>query len=756
MKKQSLLILSLLLLASCNGGGTNSSSSSSDGSESTTSEESSASTSSSEESTSESSISEEPSSSEETSSSESSSEESSSESSEESSSESSDTSSEEEKEAITGYISFSEGASIDGPAVTTITEGGAAVHATLTLENLPTGKTIEDCTITWPNTNAQVAYSEIIVDAEGTKLNDAHRFFTPVICGDIDIEVEVTCGDVTSTITQTVHVNRDDSRYTKIGTAEDFINKVIKSSAGTDRFILTSNIDLGGVDTYALSDETAAFNGVLDGDGYKVSNFNADPNSNGDGGGLWKNVAGYVRNVHFVGSHNQTKGMGGLLGRTITGAIENCLFEVIVNVDTSVEGYDWTWQRSGLVGGWLQGRIEDCVLINETENAQSLATCAYVTANEEGLAAIDPKVYNIYTPTSDLSLVTPFQPEGKDQYLAKTRDIHTGVVWEDMLASDYDLDSDVWILSDGEKPRLTHSDEVLLPEVSISLDDASLELDKDTGTLTYTLSNFESEPTLELLIGDSTIVSATEGTSSWSITPLAIGSTTLQVKATLGEEEYLSNEVTVTVVEQGSSSSDDPVITDAIEIASKADFEKYFNVANGATYTTSNFSLTADIDLEGTYIGDLLMAGEYSGTFLGNGHTISNFTAQRSFFNIISSEGKVQDLTIICDDYTGSGFGVLAFQSKGTITNVDVTVTIDTVAINTFGPVALSGEGTFVDCDTTITLNQNSNTLYAIAREDGGTFTNCTYYIDGSAPSDILASAIISPTSSGIVLRDSK
>ena len=169
----------------------------------------------------------------------------------------------------------------------------------------------------------------------------------------------------------------------------------------------------------------------------------------------------------------------------------------------------------------------------------------------------------------------------------------------------------------------------------------------------------------------------------------------------------------------------------ATAISTATEFNAFFDGA--ATNYMSNAYLAADIDLTETELSGLRMAGDYSGIFEGCGHTITYSSADATLFNIVS--GTVRNVNVVVTGWTNSGFGVVAYANNGgTFDNVDVEVTIS-ASINSFGPVAFYSTGTISNCDSTIHMTADaasSNTLYGAARaDDGSTFTNNTYHVDG-------------------------
>ncbi|MFA6370971.1 MAG: hypothetical protein WCX47_05090, partial [Bacilli bacterium] len=177
---------------------------------------------------------------------------------------------------------------------------------------------------------------------------------------------------------------------------------------------------------------------------------------------------------------------------------------------------------------------------------------------------------------------------------------------------------------------------------------------------------------------------------------------------------------------------------DAVEISTYAEFIAFFD--GSAANTTKNAVLTADIVGDNTLRG-FGMAGEYSGIFEGQGHTISNYKTSQGLFNILGATAEVRNVNFELN-HTGSGFGTIAYQNNGLISNCQITVTIDG-AQNTFGGVTLVGtSGTFVDCHVSFIINNSQcKTLYPICQNDGTVdITNCSYSFAGSDGSAIMFS----------------
>ncbi len=216
--------------------------------------------------------------------------------------------------------------------------------------------------------------------------------------------------------------------------------------------------------------------------------------------------------------------------------------------------------------------------------------------------------------------------------------------------------------------------------------------------------------------------------NKFNVVGVSNGTFTVTLSAVVESVTYTSAPVTMTigyVIPEG-----------AVAIGTYTQFAAFFN-GSAENYNKSAY-LTADIDCGGA-TRTMGMAGEYVGIFEGQGHTISNFTANQPLFNIIGSASEVRNVNIACT-FTGSGYGAMAFQNNGKILDCVVTVTINS-GINTFGGFVLVGSsGTFTNLHASFIINAGAavaNTLYPICQNDGAAsgITNCTYSFSGTEAS---------------------
>ena len=145
--------------------------------------------------------------------------------------------------------------------------------------------------------------------------------------------------------------------------------------------------------------------------------------------------------------------------------------------------------------------------------------------------------------------------------------------------------------------------------------------------------------------------------------------------------------------------------------------------------------MSNDIDLTGddlTTTPMMWMAGEFSGIFEGQGHTITGDISW-DMFNIIAASGVVRNVNIKTSNPIEANRGPLAHTNKGTISNVHIDMTVvEKRATNTFAGMFFSNEGKVEDSSVAFHVNTASNTIKSFSSIGSGTYTNCTYTVDGT------------------------
>lgn len=593
---------------------------------------------------------------------------------------------------------------------------------------------VEGATYVWDGTDAKdVGVVNPFAD------DDSKQYFTPTNVGKGTVKVTATVNGKEYKASLNITVEADYTKYTEIKTADAMIELLNKKDAINGKYCLGANIDLGGMQVNGRANNSI-FVGTLDGRGYTLSNFvvkNDSSQETDKATGLFWMYQGVLRNIHIKGTID-TAGFSGLLAKEVSGPqakITDCLFEA-KNVQT---GVDWTWARNGVIASTLQNeaKVENVVTNLDATDAMCLPFFAY---SWTGTQVMKNAYTNIAHDTQNENY-KPFNPEGRDISAQVMENInHTP--FDSTLASAYTtLDSSIWTLEDNKMPVLAHDSEApekLEAKLTASADTTSLSMKEDgTKTATITTSLKYSTETLSdysytLDPSDASVISVTNNNDgTFGITAVAAGEATVSVSAKLGDKTLTAEAITFTV-----KSADAPkyeIPDGAFEIKDVATFKTVFD--KGAAYSTRNFYLSSDIDLTGddlTTTQMMWMAGEFSGIFEGQGHTITGDISW-DMFNIIAASGVVRNVNIKTSNPIEANRGPLAHTNKGTISNVHIDMTVvEKRATNTFAGMFFSNEGKVEDSSVAFHVNTASNTIKSFSSVGSGTYTNCTYTVDGT------------------------
>lgn len=593
---------------------------------------------------------------------------------------------------------------------------------------------VEGATYVWDGTDAKdIGVVNPFADDE------SKQYFTPTNVGKGTVKVTATVDGKEYKASLNITVEADYTKYTEIKTADAMVELLNKKDAINGKYCLGANIDLGGMQVNGRANNSI-FVGTLDGRGYTLSNFvvkNDSSQETDKATGLFWQYQGVLRNIHIKGTIDAA-GFSGLLAKEVSGPqarITDCLFEA-KNVQT---GVDWTWGRNGVIASTLQNeaKVENVVTNLDATDAMCMPFFAY---SWTGTQVMKNAYTNIAHDTQNENY-KPFNPNGGDISTQVMENInHTP--FDSTLASAYTtLDSAIWTLEDNKMPVLAHDSEApekLEAKLTASADTISLSMKEDgTKTATITTSLKYSTETLSdysytLDPSDASVISVTNNNDgTFGITAVAAGEATVSVSAKLGDKTLTAEAITFTV-----KSADAPkyeIPDGAFEIKDVATFKTVFD--KGAAYTTRNFYLSNDIDLTGddlTTTPMMWMAGEFSGIFEGQGHTITGDISW-DMFNIIAANGVVRNVNIKTSNPVEANRGPLAHTNKRTISNVHIDMTVvEKHATNTFAGMFFSNEGKVEDSSVAFHVNTASNTIKSFSNIGSGTYTNCTYTVDGT------------------------
>ena len=593
---------------------------------------------------------------------------------------------------------------------------------------------VEGATYVWDGTDAKdIGVVNPFADDE------SKQYFTPTNVGKGTVKVTATVDGKEYKASLNITVEADYTKYTEIKTADAMVELLNKKDAINGKYCLGANIDLGGMQVNGRANNSI-FVGTLDGRGYTLSNFMVKNDSSLEtdkATGLFWQYQGVLRNIHIKGTIDSA-GFSGLLAKEVCGPqakITDCLFEA-KNVQT---GVDWTWARNGVIASTLQNeaKVENVVTNLDATDAMCLPFFAYSWTETQ----VMKNAYTNIAHDTQNENYKPFNPNGGDISAQVMENInHTP--FDSTLASAYTtLDSSVWTLEDNKMPVLAHDSEApekLEAMLTASADTTSLSMKEDgTKTATITTSLKYSTETLSdysytLDPSDASVISVTNNNDgTFGITAVAAGEATVSVSAKLGDKTLTAEAITFTV-----KSADAPkyeIPDGAFEIKDIATFKTVFD--KGAAYSTRNFYLSSDIDLTGdelTTAKMMWMAGEFSGIFEGQGHTITGDISW-DMFNIIAANGVVRNVNIKTSNPVEANRGPLAHTNKGTISNVHIDMTVvEKRATNTFAGMFFSNEGKVEDSSVAFHVNTASNTIKSFSNIGSGTYTNCTYTVDGT------------------------
>lgn len=237
---------------------------------------------------------------------------------------------------------------------------------------------------------------------------------------------------------------------------------------------------------------------------------------------------------------------------------------------------------------------------------------------------------------------------------------------------------------------VTYGCRTLTPSVALSSSASYVQMDK-TLAVTATPSEIgSSTPTYAWSSSNTSIFTIAGSGATATVTPVAVGTANVQVVMTVDAADY-SSSLAIEVKSAGLLGT---------AIGSLAELEAAFDGAG--TNTGKSYYLNSDIDCSAWNVLNNGMAGEYSGTFDGNGHSLTNLAIKNGLFNIIASSGVVKNLTLSGTFApAGDGFGFIAFQNNGSAKNVNVSVYPTETHAGALSATFFNGSGTMSDMTVT-------------------------------------------------------
>jgi hypothetical protein len=401
------------------------------------------------------------------------------------------------------------------------------------------------------------------------------------------------------------------------------------------------------------------YHGTFDGNGYTISNLNmeADPWN----GGFFFTIAsdGVVKNLKLVGGEVGVKTIiGGALAGTLWGRIENCYVDVKVTSNHAS-------QPSGAIAGTVCAgyRIVNCISVGQVTSTSTDArkgTGFIGTGSKDG-------IINSFVLNTSVDAVVGF-----DKVTDAAEPVTSCIKSDSELrnASTYaEWDTDIWYIIDGFYPSLKYPGWTE-PKQVLTITNTETTIDYAAGQTTLQIT-YTIVPT-----GD-VVFSLEEPVTGVSIDQNGLVTLTSQV----------GHNVTFTVVV--TSATDSSVVdTKVFTVMNKPAPTKIYTQQDLAAISenlSGDYILMNDIVLTGnwTQIGnaDSTTVG-FSGTFDGNGYTISNINMPNAgwnngFFGTILSTGVVKNVRFEAALVKGVYCGIIAGRNYGTIENCFVSGNIE-------------------------------------------------------------------------------
>lgn len=162
---------------------------------------------------------------------------------------------------------------------------------------------------------------------------------------------------------------------------------------------------------------------------------------------------------------------------------------------------------------------------------------------------------------------------------------------------------------------------------------------------------------------------------------------------------------------------------------------------------TLNCTLMANIDMKGQRLEVIL---RYTGTFDGQGHTISNLSGV-SHGLTCNNEGTIQNVTLFNPNLNNEDYdsGGITSINKGRITNCHVIE--GKIQGYWVGGIANNNLGSILACSSTADISGGEYTGGIVGQlSEGGTTTAC-YYADGTLTEGYYVGSIVGQVSGGTV-----
>ena len=496
-------------------------------------------------------------------------------------------------------------------------------------------------------------------------------------------------------------------------------------------YILVNDIELTepwiplGVPENEDTGETGqGFTGTLDGNGYKITNFNTAPGGYNKGFFYLIENTGIIKNLGFESGYDIEEGVKAQAwSAVVAGSNKGLISNVYTNVRMETVGVP----GASLVGS-NYGTIEHTfsigpVIIGEGSHGSGLV-------NSTGTGTITSSFVLDTTVTSAIGYNRQQNPDiQKSDNWMKTKQNYI----------DAGFSEDIWYIVDGMFPVLKNPNFVApTPEVFVLITNTESYLNYNEPSerelqITYSIANATNNEVLIELLGDTTGITLTE-TGLIILSADVVDGQEFSVRVSSIEDPTKFDQKTFVVNNPDGSSY--------VEIYSINDLTNLANSNNPADLL-KNYRLMNDIDLGSAWWNVAIAKSSetgFNGIFDGNGYSLLNFAggdAQNKFgiFHHIGEYGIVRNLNIELRSqrmYVGSESAVLAHQNDGLIENVFVRGELMSTA-STLAGLVYNNTGTIQHIISLVILMPNESLttrglLGGIAFTNTGTITNT--YVD--------------------------
>ncbi len=496
------------------------------------------------------------------------------------------------------------------------------------------------------------------------------------------------------------------------GTPAAFAELLGKTPSG--HFVLTENLDWNNAlygNTY--NEWTAVkfiegFSGILDGQGYTISNFRLGHSGDNSDSAMFGVMTGTIKNIGFDYTlATANSGYTGLIN-TNNSTIENVFAKVII------QNRSWS---TGILAGINSGTIKNCITVIDAASTGTGNNLAGIVGAHRG-GSVDNcyTISNGHTTTDTAYTETTVGGSGVEVYKN----------YADMAAFITDTTKTAFNADSGWSEHWSIAD----------------------GAVKFAPPVVDTRVDITVTVGEGTSTTATAG----KIEP----GTEFSFTAALDESLTETYELLVTLNGQRIAPDAEGYyriyITKACDIVigmTRIDGATELNMTNAGTPAAlkallnatpdGHFVLTEDLDFAGAiWVGAI----DFAGTLDGNGYSIKNFSINYNAgsdngscpYVFASNSGTIENLKFVYsfdEAYNNHQAGLIKIN-KGTVENVyfDITVNQSTSDYNQLGLVASDNNGTIKNCvldvkiGSGVTLATDAAGLVAFYNRNGGNIEN--------------------------------